>query len=88
MLQPVLAACLIALLAAAPRPAAAEEGAWPLVFVTTDEGTQRLFGADLKGDYVPLVTYMVSEEVVTFCGPATVTIVANSLGLTAPEATR
>ena len=88
MFQPVLAACLIALLAAAPRPAAAEEGAWPLVFVTTEEGTQRLFGADLKGDYVPLVTYMVSEEVVTFCGPATVTIVANSLGLPAPESTR
>jgi len=87
ILRPVLAACLIAVLAIAARPAAAE-GSWPLVFVTTDEGMARLFGADLKGDYIPLVTYMVSEEVVTFCGPATVTIVANSLGLTAPEATR
>lgn len=86
LLRPVLAACLVAALCALAQPVRAEN--WPLVFVTTDEGTQRLFGADLKGDYVPLVTYMVSEEVVTFCGPATVTIVANSLGLPAPVATR
>lgn len=85
-LRPVLAACLVAVFTALGQPVRAET--WPLVFVTTQEGTDRLFGADLKGDYVPLVTWMVSEEVVTFCGPATVTIVANSLGLPAPESTR
>lgn len=77
-------ACLVLL--GLGQPARAEN--WELLFIDTDAGVERLWNASHKSDYVPLVTWMVSEEVVTFCGPATVTIVANSLGLERPLNTR
>ncbi|MFC3231287.1 phytochelatin synthase family protein [Marinibaculum pumilum] len=66
-------------------PAAAQEG---LLYLTTPQGEARLLGADLNRDYFSLASYVEAEEVLTFCGPATVAGVANSLGIARPTLAR
>jgi len=68
-----------ALLAATPMAHAD-----PLIYIT-DQGGQTLFDdAELKSQYFKLATYLESEQVLTFCGPATIADVLNSLDLTRP----
>ena len=82
----LFALLLVALCGAVAHPVAAAD--WPLLYLTTPEGEARLWDATHRDHYISLASYMESEEVVTFCGPATVTIVANAIGLERPEATR
>lgn len=68
----------------APTPGLAED----LVYLTTEEGEARFIGTDLKRDYFSLASYLEYEEVQTFCGPATVAGVANSLNIERPSPDR
>lgn len=75
----------IALLALSVAPAAAEDA---LLYLTTELGEDRLLEAELNRDYFSLATYLEAEQVLTFCGPASVSAVANSLGIDRPSPDR
>ena len=75
----------LALAAALSGPARAEA---PLVYLTTDPGNERLLEAELNHDYFALATYLEFEQILTFCGPATVAAVANSLNIERPSPQR
>ncbi|WP_295811799.1 phytochelatin synthase family protein [uncultured Nitratireductor sp.] len=78
---------LIALAVAAlcATPALADE---ELLYLTSEPGEARLLEADLNRDYFSLATYVESEQILTFCGPATVAAVANALGIPRPSPDR
>jgi len=78
---------LIAVLfsAIAAFPALAEDG---LLYLTSRNGQDRLIAAELNQDYFSLATYLESEQILTFCGPATVAAVANSLNIERPSPAR
>lgn len=59
-----------------------------LLYLTTEAGEDRLLGATLNRDYFNLATYLQTEQVLTFCGPATVASVANSLDIARPTPDR
>ncbi|MCY0096864.1 phytochelatin synthase family protein [Hoeflea ulvae] len=59
-----------------------------LLYLTSDAGGQRLLDAELNRDYFSLASYLESEQILTFCGPATVAGVANSLDIPRPSPTR
>ncbi|SDE71918.1 Phytochelatin synthase [Paracoccus isoporae] len=71
-------------LALAPSLGLAED----LVYLTTEEGEDRFIGTELKRDYFSLASYLEYEEIQTFCGPATVAGVANSLNIERPSPDR
>ncbi|MEQ9259807.1 MAG: phytochelatin synthase family protein [Roseovarius sp.] len=78
----LISAALLGLCLAAP--ANADE----LVYLTTEAGAERLIETDLNRDYFPLASYLEYEKILTFCGPATVAAVANSLGIPRPSPDR
>lgn len=82
MVQFKLIAALVGL--AVATPAMADE----LIYLTTDAGEERLLEAELNRDYFPLASYLEFEQIVTFCGPATVAAVANSLDIARPSPDR
>lgn len=82
MVQFKLIAALVGL--AVVTPAMADE----LIYLTTDAGEERLLEAELNRDYFPLASYLEFEQIVTFCGPATVAAVANSLDIARPSPDR
>lgn len=59
-----------------------------LTYLTTEAGEDRLMAAELNRDYFSLATYLEYEQVLTFCGPATVSAVANALGIARPSPDR
>lgn len=59
-----------------------------LLYLTSEAGEDRFLSSELKTDYFSLATYLEYEEVQTFCGPATVAAVANSLGIERPSPDR
>lgn len=75
----------IALVAFSALPAVAEEN---LLYLTTEVGEDRLLDAELNRDYFSIATYLETEQVLTFCGPATVAAVANSLNIDRPSPDR
>jgi hypothetical protein len=75
----------IALLALSVAPVAAQDA---LLYLTTELGEDRLLEAELNRDYFSLATYLEAEQVLTFCGPASVSAVANSLGIDRPSPDR
>lgn len=73
----------LALACALATPAAAE-----LVYLTEPEGQSRFMESELHSDYFSLASYLEFEQVVTFCGPASVAAVANSLDIPRPSPDR
>ncbi len=62
--------------------------AQPLVYLTDPDG-QRLFAAsEFQSNYFPLATYLETEHVQSFCGPASIAAVMNSLGVERPKPRR
>lgn len=59
-----------------------------LLYLTSEAGEGRLLEADLNRDYFSLATYVETEQVLTFCGPASVAAVANSLDIDRPSPDR
>ncbi|WP_106744512.1 phytochelatin synthase family protein [Yoonia maritima] len=59
-----------------------------LLYLTNEVGEDRLLNADLNRDYFSLATYLETEQVLTFCGPASVAAVANSLDIDRPSPDR
>lgn len=83
MVRTKLIALAIGLLAS--LPATADEA---LLYLTSDGGEERLLAAESNSDYFHLATYLESEQILTFCGPATVAAVANSLAIDRPSPVR
>lgn len=69
----------------AAAPVAAQDN---LLYLTTEAGEDRLLGAELNRDYFSLASYLEYEQVLTFCGPASVSAVANSLNIDRPSPDR
>ncbi|WP_226623290.1 phytochelatin synthase family protein [Alloyangia pacifica] len=82
MVQRKLIAALLGLTLAGPVMAA------DLVYLTSAEGEDRLLGAEMNRDYFPLASYLEYEQILTFCGPASVAAVANSLDVSRPSPDR
>ena len=59
-----------------------------LLYLTSPAGEDRLLDAELNRDYFNLATYVETEQILTFCGPATVAAVANSLNIARPSPDR
>ncbi|SMR70758.1 Phytochelatin synthase [Aliiroseovarius halocynthiae] len=59
-----------------------------LLYLTTEAGEDRLVKTGLNRDYFSLATYLETEQVLTFCGPASVAAVANSLNIDRPSPDR
>ncbi|MGB0661435.1 MAG: phytochelatin synthase family protein [Mangrovicoccus sp.] len=74
----------VALVLTSAAPLWAED----LTYLTSEAGEDRLIGATLNRDYFSLATYLEFEQVVTFCGPATVSAVANALDVPRPSPDR
>ena len=55
-----------------------------LVSLQSEEGTRLLREADAIADYVPLSMHFVTQDTPTFCGPASMTMVLNALGIARP----
>ncbi|ANT63746.1 glutathione gamma-glutamylcysteinyltransferase (plasmid) [Salipiger sp. CCB-MM3] len=82
MVQRKLTAALLGL--ALAGPVMAED----LVYLTSTEGEDRLLATSINRDYFPLASYLEYEQILTFCGPATVAAVANSLDISRPSPDR
>ncbi|WP_353475287.1 phytochelatin synthase family protein [Salipiger sp. H15] len=82
MVQRKLIAALLGLTLAGP--VMADE----LVYLTSEEGEARLLGTEINRDYFPLASYLEFEQILTFCGPASVAAVANSLDISRPSPDR
>lgn len=55
------------------------------LFYITDADGQKLFDeAEIRAPYFKLATYLESEQILTFCGPATIAAVLNSLDVKRP----
>ncbi|PWV95625.1 phytochelatin synthase [Hoeflea marina] len=72
------------LLALAPVAAFADE----LIYLPDAGGMELFKGAELDAPYFSLASYLDSEHILTFCGPATIAAVMNSLGGDRPVAQR
>ncbi|SDF89107.1 phytochelatin synthase family protein [Alloyangia pacifica] len=59
-----------------------------LVYLTSAEGEDRLLATSMNRDYFPLASYLEYEQILTFCGPASVAAVANSLDISRPSPDR
>ena len=56
-----------------------------LVAFDSPEGRALLFRSTANADYFPLAEHFVTEEHLTYCGPASMVMVLNGLGVPAPE---
>jgi hypothetical protein len=75
----ILALALTVVLLAAPSAHA------DALFYITDADGQKLFDeAEIRTPYFRLATYLESEQILTFCGPATIAAVLNSLDVKRP----
>lgn len=70
---------LVATLLAAPAVHAD-----PLFYITDADGQKLFDEAEIKAPYFKLATYLESEQILTFCGPATIAAVLNSLEVKRP----
>lgn len=59
-----------------------------LIYLTEPEGEALVLAADLRGPYFKLASYLETEQILTFCGPATIAAVLNSLEVTRPQPTQ
>ncbi len=77
--------CLFCLLFAIAPALADSEPEPDLIYLTTPAGQSLFMESELHGDYFPLASYLESEQVLTFCGPASMAAVLNSLGIPRPS---
>ncbi len=68
----------------ATRGGAASE----LVYLTAPEGKELFMFSEEQADYFPLASYLEFEQVLTFCGPASIAAVLNSLDVARPSPQR
>ena len=82
-MRPAVLAVLSLLVAA---PAAAETLPLPpeLIALATPEGEALLIGAEARGDYFPLSIHFTTQINPAFCGPASMAMVLNALGVPRP----
>ncbi|WP_020591693.1 phytochelatin synthase family protein [Kiloniella laminariae] len=81
LLNTALATSLVAasLFAFAPVQAAEK------IYLTSPEGEQLFHDADITMDYLKLASFLESEHIVTFCGPATIAGVMNTMDVERPQ---
>ncbi|MDO8774346.1 MAG: phytochelatin synthase family protein [Burkholderiaceae bacterium] len=60
-------------------------GAEKLFYITEPEGEALMASAELRGPYFKLASYLEVEQVLTFCGPASIVSVLNSLDIERPQ---
>jgi hypothetical protein len=56
-----------------------------LIYLTEPEGETMVLAADLRGPYFKLASYLETEQILTFCGPASIAAVLNSLEVKRPQ---
>ncbi|NKN36098.1 glutathione gamma-glutamylcysteinyltransferase [Agrobacterium sp. a22-2] len=71
---------LAAMMMASVSPARADT----LIYITDPAGETLFAEADETSPYFKLATYLESEQILTFCGPATIAAVLNSLDIPRP----
>ena len=59
-----------------------------LIYLTEPEGKQIFMDSEIHTDYFPLASYVEFEQILTFCGPATMAGVLNSLDVPRPKPQR
>jgi hypothetical protein len=59
-----------------------------LIYLTEPEGEALALAAELRGPYFKLASYLETEQILTFCGPATIAAVLNSLDVERPKPTQ
>ena len=59
-----------------------------LIYLTEEAGEALFFDADERTDFFTLTSYMETEQILTFCGPATIATVLNSLEVDRPAPPR
>lgn len=59
-----------------------------LIYLTEEAGEALFFNADERTDFFTLTSYMETEQILTFCGPATIATVLNSLDVDRPAPPR
>jgi hypothetical protein len=69
-----------------PGPVGAETLPLPpdLIALDSDEGKALLIGAEARADYFPLNMHFVTQANPAFCGPASIAMVLNALGVPRP----
>jgi hypothetical protein len=55
-----------------------------LIYITDAQGEKLFAEAEVKSPYFKLATYLESEQILSFCGPATIAAVLNSLDIKRP----
>ncbi len=55
------------------------------IYLTSPEGEQLFRDAEILTDYLKLASYLESEHILTFCGPASIAGVMNSLDVDRPQ---
>lgn len=55
-----------------------------LVYLTEKGGEELFLGAEERSDYFLIASFLETEQILTFCGPATIAAVMNSLGVDRP----
>ena len=73
-------AVAVAVLGLFAAPARADE----LIYLTDDAGAALFAEAELTAPYFRLASYLESEQILTFCGPASIAAVLNSLEIERP----
>ncbi len=56
-----------------------------LIALDSQQGEAILYGAEARRDYFPLSMYFVTQDNPAFCGPATISMVLNALGVARPK---
>lgn len=59
-----------------------------LIYLTDAKGTEIFMDAEYTGPYFELASYLESEHILTFCGPASIAATMNSLGVKRPQPQR
>ena len=59
-----------------------------LIYLTSPAGQGLFMDSEIQRDYFSLATYLEFEQVLTFCGPASMAAVLNSLGVPRPSPQR
>lgn len=81
----ILSGLMASVLACAAPGGGAESN---LIYLTDPEGKKLFMQSDVHADYFPLASYLEFEQVLTFCGPATMAAVLNSLNIERPQPKR
>ncbi|WP_287085691.1 phytochelatin synthase family protein [Mesorhizobium sp.] len=82
-MRTTIAFALAALVLALPMARADQ-----LIYLTEPAGEKLFDEADEKSPYFKLATYLETEQILTFCGPATIAAVLNSLEIKRPSPPR